>query len=217
MSDINFRVPREMEQRIFCCRKYRPALPGPFLRFLCATLRACVLCCTVSPVASSDTSPTYPYVLTFVLVHVVQSDYGTAIATADDSYSEGLYIACRHFDNAGIKHRYEFGFGLRYTIQASSPVRFPAAREAVPRRLGVPGVFGTWWPPSRRRGPTMARWRAQMLPSFISGSHHPRPRRRRNSCKGELVPTTGIRLRARGCCQVGHLIFMWEAARGISA
>ena len=44
-----------------------------------------------------------------------QSDYGTAIASGDDNYSEGLYIDYRHFDHANIEPRYEFGFGLSYT------------------------------------------------------------------------------------------------------
>lgn len=40
------------------------------------------------------------------------SDYGTKVVSGDDNFSEGLYIDYRHFDNAGITPRYEFGFGL---------------------------------------------------------------------------------------------------------
>ena len=40
------------------------------------------------------------------------ADYGTAVSTGDDSYKEGLFIDYRHFDNAAITPRYEFGFGL---------------------------------------------------------------------------------------------------------
>lgn len=40
------------------------------------------------------------------------SDYGAAIKSGDDNFSEGLYIDYRHFDQAGIAPRYEFGFGL---------------------------------------------------------------------------------------------------------
>ena len=40
------------------------------------------------------------------------SDYGTAIVTGDDSFTEGLFIDYRHFDHAAIAPRYEFGFGL---------------------------------------------------------------------------------------------------------
>ncbi|KUI63570.1 Beta-glucosidase cel3A [Cytospora mali] len=43
------------------------------------------------------------------------TDYGTGISSGDDSFSEGLYIDYRHFDEAGIEPRYEFGFGLSYT------------------------------------------------------------------------------------------------------
>lgn len=41
-----------------------------------------------------------------------QSDYGTSIQNGDDNFSEGLYIDYRHFDQAGITPRYEFGYGL---------------------------------------------------------------------------------------------------------
>lgn len=41
-----------------------------------------------------------------------QADYGTAISSGDDNYSEGLFIDYRHFDKNNISPRYEFGFGL---------------------------------------------------------------------------------------------------------
>ena len=44
-----------------------------------------------------------------------QSDYGTAIASGDDSYSEGLYIDYRLFHNVCIEPRYEFRLGLSST------------------------------------------------------------------------------------------------------
>ena len=41
------------------------------------------------------------------------TDYGTAVTNGgSDSFAEGLYIDYRHFDNANIAPRYEFGFGL---------------------------------------------------------------------------------------------------------
>jgi beta-glucosidase len=35
------------------------------------------------------------------------SDYGTAIVSGTDSFSEGLYIDYRHFDQMNIAPRYE--------------------------------------------------------------------------------------------------------------
>lgn len=40
------------------------------------------------------------------------SDYNTRIEPGDDSFGEGLFIDYKHFDDAGITPRYEFGFGL---------------------------------------------------------------------------------------------------------
>lgn len=39
-------------------------------------------------------------------------DYGTSIVPGDDNFEEGLFIDYRHFDNANIEPRFEFGFGL---------------------------------------------------------------------------------------------------------
>ncbi|KAL3441654.1 glycoside hydrolase superfamily [Aspergillus insuetus] len=45
-----------------------------------------------------------------------EADYGAHWTTElVDNFSEGLFIDYRHFDHAGIKPRYEFGFGLSYT------------------------------------------------------------------------------------------------------
>ncbi|KAG8160837.1 hypothetical protein KVR01_009101 [Diaporthe batatas] len=43
------------------------------------------------------------------------TDYGTSVTSGDDSFPEGLYIDYRHFDQANIAPRYEFGYGLSYT------------------------------------------------------------------------------------------------------
>ena len=45
-----------------------------------------------------------------------RSDYGTGWTDAEvDSFTEGLFIDYRHFDENGIAPRYEFGYGLSYT------------------------------------------------------------------------------------------------------
>ncbi|KAL5337215.1 putative beta-glucosidase L [Aspergillus crustosus] len=45
-----------------------------------------------------------------------EADYGADWTTdLTDTFTEGLYIDYRHFDQAGIEPRYEFGFGLSYT------------------------------------------------------------------------------------------------------
>ncbi|KAL7928154.1 family 3 glycoside hydrolase [Trichoderma chlorosporum] len=68
------------------------------------------------------------------------SDYNTVIATGDDNFSEGLFIDYKHFDDAGITPRYEFGFGLSYTkfnyssLSVSSTAKSGPATGAV-----VPG------------------------------------------------------------------------------
>ncbi|KAL4973547.1 putative beta-glucosidase L [Aspergillus desertorum] len=45
-----------------------------------------------------------------------EEDYGAHWTAAEtDSFTEGLFIDYRHFDQYGIEPRYEFGFGLSYT------------------------------------------------------------------------------------------------------
>lgn len=39
-------------------------------------------------------------------------DYGTAVVRGDDNYREGLFVDYKHFDQANIEPRFEFGFGL---------------------------------------------------------------------------------------------------------
>ncbi|KAL7783654.1 glycoside hydrolase family 3 protein [Trichoderma ceciliae] len=69
------------------------------------------------------------------------SDYNTRIVSGSaDSFSEGLFIDYKHFDDAGITPRYEFGFGLSYTkfdysrLSVTSTARSGPATGAV-----VPG------------------------------------------------------------------------------
>ncbi|KAK2801010.1 hypothetical protein FQN51_005574 [Onygenales sp. PD_10] len=59
-----------------------------------------------------DTSPNgkLPYT-----IGKTAEDYGTAIVTGDDEFTEGLFIDYRHFDKSEIEPRFEFGFGLSYT------------------------------------------------------------------------------------------------------
>jgi beta-glucosidase len=56
-----------------------------------------------------DTNPSGKLVYT---IAKQRGDYGTQVVNGNDDYDEGLYIDYRHFDNAGIEPRYEFGFGL---------------------------------------------------------------------------------------------------------
>ena len=71
-----------------------------------------------------------------------QADYGTAIASGDDTYSEGLYIDYRHFDHASITPRYEFGFGLSYTTFAYSALSVSTLSTAA-GSTAAPGGFAS--------------------------------------------------------------------------
>ncbi|KAK3290432.1 glycoside hydrolase superfamily [Chaetomium fimeti] len=67
-------------------------------------------------------------------------DYGTSVVSGgEDDFSEGLFVDYRHFDNADIEPRYEFGFGLSYTeftyeeLSVTSTVTAgPASGETIP-------------------------------------------------------------------------------------
>ncbi|KAI1824057.1 glycoside hydrolase family 3 protein [Xylaria intraflava] len=68
-----------------------------------------------------------------------EDDYDTAITASDDSFSEGLYVDYRHFDQADIEPRYEFGFGLSYTNFTyadlsieGAPTSGPATGDIIP-------------------------------------------------------------------------------------
>ncbi|KAF9880217.1 putative glycosyl hydrolase family 3 N terminal domain-containing protein [Colletotrichum karsti] len=69
-------------------------------------------------------------------------DYGTAVSrTLEDNFSEGLYIDYRHFDQAGIEPRYEFGFGLSYTNYTYSDVSVTSTATSGPA-VGAVGPGG---------------------------------------------------------------------------
>jgi beta-glucosidase len=68
-----------------------------------------------------------------------QADYGTAIASGNDDYAEGLYVDYRHFDNAAIAPRYEFGFGLSYTTFAYSALTISALSTTAGSTTLIPG------------------------------------------------------------------------------
>ncbi|CAP61089.1 uncharacterized protein PODANS_3_590 [Podospora anserina S mat+] len=68
-----------------------------------------------------------------------ESDYGTAVVRGDDNFREGLFVDYRHFDNARIEPRYEFGFGLSYTNFTFSDIKItsnvkpgPATGQTIP-------------------------------------------------------------------------------------
>lgn len=68
-----------------------------------------------------------------------QSDYGTAVSSGDDSYPEGLFIDYRHFDQANIAPRYEFGFGLSYTTFAYSGLTVSSLSTSPGSTNKIPG------------------------------------------------------------------------------
>jgi beta-glucosidase len=56
-------------------------------------------------------------------------DYGTAVVRGDDNYPEKLFVDYRHFDNAKIEPRFEFGFGLcqfPFSLPSSLPLVDPS-------------------------------------------------------------------------------------------
>ncbi|RMY57759.1 hypothetical protein D0863_12505 [Hortaea werneckii] len=61
-----------------------------------------------------------------------REDYGTDVMYIPDgpepnlNFTEGLFIDYRHFDQAGIEPRFEFGFGMSYTTFSYSNLRVAA-------------------------------------------------------------------------------------------
>lgn len=67
------------------------------------------------------------------------SDYGISVQSGDDNYSEGLFIDYRHFDQANIAPRYEFGFGLSYTTFSYSSLSISALSTSPGSTATIPG------------------------------------------------------------------------------
>ncbi|KAL4804162.1 glycoside hydrolase superfamily [Aspergillus unguis] len=63
-----------------------------------------------------------------------EADYGTAVIkdVLEDTFSEGLFIDYRHFDQSEIEPRYEFGFGLSYTTFGYSTLAASVATTSGP-------------------------------------------------------------------------------------
>ncbi|KAK4220888.1 beta-glucosidase cel3A [Podospora fimiseda] len=74
------------------------------------------------------------------------SDYGTAVIRGDDNFREGLFIDYRHFDNARIEPRFEFGFGLSYTNFTFSDLTITSnARSGPATGPTIPGGRADLW------------------------------------------------------------------------
>ena len=68
------------------------------------------------------------------------SDYATNIVQSlDDNYPEGLFIDYRHFDAAGITPRYEFGYGMSYTVFKYSDLTINYYRKSPAGKSKAPG------------------------------------------------------------------------------
>ncbi|KAF7854757.1 hypothetical protein EAF04_010325 [Stromatinia cepivora] len=68
-----------------------------------------------------------------------QVDYGTAIANGDDNFSEGLFIDYRHFDQAGLTPRFEFGYGLSYSTFSHSNLVLSSISSSLGNSALLPG------------------------------------------------------------------------------
>lgn len=74
------------------------------------------------------------------------SDYGTSVVRGDDNFREGLFIDYRHFDNARIAPRFEFGFGLSYTNFTFSDLTIASTAKSGPATGStIPGGPADLW------------------------------------------------------------------------
>jgi len=69
----------------------------------------------------------------------ISKDESNSLSTAQDTFTEGLYIDYRHFDKNAITPRYEFGFGLSYTTFAYSALAVSALSTAPGSSTPIPG------------------------------------------------------------------------------
>ena len=67
------------------------------------------------------------------------TDYNTAVVPGNDPYTEGLFIDYRHFDQAGITPRYEFGYGLSYTTFSYSNLKTNFYDHSAGNTKPIPG------------------------------------------------------------------------------
>ncbi|THH07422.1 hypothetical protein EW145_g3390 [Phellinidium pouzarii] len=61
------------------------------------------------------------------------------------TYSEGIFVDYRHFDNAGIEPRFEFGFGLSYTTFDYSELSINGTTSGGTRQSNGPGQSLDSW------------------------------------------------------------------------
>ncbi|KAI0085604.1 glycoside hydrolase superfamily [Irpex rosettiformis] len=78
------------------------------------------------------------------------SDYSTQLVTSGSGivpipYNEGLFIDYRHFDQANIAPRFEFGFGLSYTTFNYSNLKISGSTAGGTRQPNGPGASLDPW------------------------------------------------------------------------
>ncbi|TDZ49701.1 Beta-glucosidase cel3A [Colletotrichum trifolii] len=123
-------------------------------------------------------------------------DYGITLANGEDNFSEGLFIDYRHFDQANIEPRYEFGFGLSYTnytysnIQITSSVKAgPAAGPIIPGgRADLFEEVATVTAVIKNSGGVVGAEIAQLYISLPPGAPTAPPKQLRGFQKLKLVP-----------------------------
>ncbi|KAJ7066191.1 cellulose-binding beta-glucosidase [Mycena amicta] len=78
------------------------------------------------------------------------TDYSAQVTTTQSgaitpiAYSEGIFIDYRHFDQAGITPRFEFGFGLSYTTFVYSALSISGSTAGGTRQSGAGSSLDPW-------------------------------------------------------------------------